>query len=337
MVVKKKKILTGIKPTGAPHLGNYYGAIKPALDTAKDSNYCSYYFIANYHALTTIHKPQELYQYTHEVAACWFAFGLDPKETVFFRQSDVPEILELAWILACFTSKGIMNRAHAYKALLEANKENADDPDAGINMGIYTYPILMGADILLFQSEEVPVGQDQVQHIEMARDMAKAFNSRYGELLILPKPKIQEEVATVLGLDGRKMSKSYDNTIPLFLPEEKLRKLVMRIKTDSSDPSAPKDPETSSLYKLYSLVASEEKKNKLKQQFASGISWGEVKLTLFEELNTFLTSPRTIYNDLMNDRGEIERMLGQGAIRAREEASVFLEKLKKAIGVHGLP
>ncbi|MBF0362849.1 MAG: tryptophan--tRNA ligase [Oligoflexia bacterium] len=350
-----KKILTGIKPTGTPHLGNYLGAIRPALEfvenesrneSRNESGLESYYFMADYHALTTVHDPKVLKNYIREVAATWLAFGLNVDKTVFFRQSDIPQVMELSWILACFTSKGLMNRAHAYKALLEQNSSNEDDPDAGINMGIYTYPILMAADILLFDTDLVPVGQDQVQHIEIARDIAKAFNSRYAtegavnttenaaDILKLPTALIRKEVAVLPGLDGRKMSKSYNNTIPLFLPSEKLRKLIMKIKTDSTDPSAPKNPDDSLIFTIYAGFASEEQKSKMRERFLSGISWGVAKQELFELMDSFLHEPREKYNLLINNPDEIDKLLLKGKEKALVVAQKTIDRLRLAIGIN---
>lgn len=326
------RVLTGIKPTGTPHIGNYLGAIRPAILRSKEAGIESFLFIANYHALTTIHDGALLKKYCEEIAATWLALGLDPEKTLFFRQSDIPEIMELSWILACFTAKGLMNRAHAYKFLTTQNDENGGDIDHGINMGIYTYPILMAADILIFQSDEVPVGFDQIQHLEMTRDIAKAFNSRYGEVLKLPKAKIEEKIATIPGTDGRKMSKSYQNTIPIFLPEKDLRKAIMRIKTDSLPPHEPKDPTNSILYTLYEAIALPSEVEILHEKYCKGIGWGEVKEILYLKLNEVLTPARENYNKLLSERSELESILVEGAIKARKQASETLDKVRHIIG-----
>ncbi|SFL99102.1 tryptophanyl-tRNA synthetase [Gracilibacillus orientalis] len=243
-----KTILTGIKPTRQIHLGNYIGAIKPALDLAKIEDYRSAYFVADYHGLTKIHNAEEFRHLSYGIAATWLALGLDPDMVIFYRQSDVPDIFELNWILSCFTSKGLMNRAHAYKALIDSNKKSEKDIDFCVNMGLFNYPVLMAADILMFKTEVVPVGKDQVQHVEITRDIAESFNNTYGETFLLPEYKIQENTAVLPGLDGRKMSKSYNNTIPLFEDPKKLQKLINKIKTDSLLPEAPKDPDRSTIF-----------------------------------------------------------------------------------------
>lgn len=265
-------MLTGIKPTGHPHLGNYIGAIKPALNMSKKQEGKALYFIADYHALNAVQDPKLFRDYTKEVAATWLSLGLG-EEVIFYRQTEVPGILELAWILACLTPKGLMNRAHAYKAKIEQNKEIGVDIDTGVNMGLYTYPILMAADILLFQSSHVPVGKDQIQHIEIARDIATYFNHTFGETFRLPEYIIQEEGAILPGLDGRKMSKSYGNVIPLFAEPEKLKKLIFKIKTDSSLPHEPKEPET--LFMIYKEFATEEEIRSMQERYREGIGWGK--------------------------------------------------------------
>ncbi|WP_127716538.1 tryptophan--tRNA ligase [Halobacteriovorax sp. HLS] len=328
----KKISLTGIKPTGMPHLGNYLGAIKPALEMANSGQYEAYYFIADYHSLTSVHKAQELNDYIYEVAACWLALGLDPSNVTLYKQSDIPEIMELNWILSCFSAKGLMNRAHAYKALSAENESKGRDTDHGINMGLYTYPILMSSDILFLKSDFVPVGADQLQHIEIARDLANAFNHVYGEVFTLPQAKVQEG-ELVPGLDGRKMSKSYDNHIPLFLTEKKLRKMINKITTDSSEPSEPKDPENSLIFDFYKLFATEQQIKDLSDWYKRGIGWGEAKLELFNVINEELKGPREKYNELMADRKLIDEILEQGAAKVRPRASEFLKEVKKAIGV----
>ena len=327
-----KRILTGIKPTGSPHIGNYLGAIRPAIELASLPETTAMYFIADYHALTTVHDGKELDHLTREVAATWIAFGLDPEKTLFYRQSDVPEIFELAWVLACFTSKGWMNKMHAYKAHLDASTD--EDKDAGINIGVYTYPVLMAADILMFDTDLVPVGKDQVQHVEIARDMAQRLNFTYKqELLRLPAAKIDEQTAIVPGLDGRKMSKSYDNTIPLFAPAKQLRKTVMKIVTDSTPPEAPKDPDKSLIFDLYKLFAKPDQVAELRERYESGIGWGDAKGALAEVLEATVAEPRKIYDELMADRPRLDRLLAQGAEKARAYAAPVLARVRKAVGI----
>ncbi|MCP4414437.1 MAG: tryptophan--tRNA ligase, partial [Gammaproteobacteria bacterium] len=232
--MSREVVLTGITTTGTPHLGNYVGAIRPAIEASHNKNVTSYYFLADYHALIKNSNPKLLQQSTFEIAATWLACGLDPEKVVFYRQSDIPEIMELTWMLTCMSSKGLMNRSHAYKAIIQANEQNGKtDLEEGVTMGLFCYPVLMAADILMFKANKVPVGKDQIQHIEMARDMAQRFNHYYGELLVLPQSVIDQKSSVLSGLDGRKMSKSYNNTIPLFLPEKKLRKMIMKIVTNS--------------------------------------------------------------------------------------------------------
>ncbi|WP_437981920.1 tryptophan--tRNA ligase [Sorangium sp. So ce117] len=336
-------VLTGIKPTGTPHLGNFVGAIKPALALAGTASN-ALYFVADYHALNIIHDAQKLRSLVHEVAATWLALGLDPEKVIFYRQSDVPEIFELSWILSCFTAKGLMNRAHAYKAAVAKNMESragassaagaedSDDLDAGINMGLYGYPVLMAADILLFKTNVVPVGKDQVQHIEIARDIAQRFNAIYGPTLVLPEARISAETAVIPGLDGRKMSKSYDNTIALFLPPEKLRKTIFKYKTDSSPPSEPKDPNTSPLFHLYREFSTPEEAEALRGRYQSGIGWGEAKEAVFEVLNRALEEPRRRYADFMANPARVDALLLEGAQRARALAGPTLHEVRRAIG-----
>jgi tryptophanyl-tRNA synthetase len=330
-----RRILTGIKPTGTPHVGNYLGAIRPALRSADDPALEACYFIADYHALTTVHDRTDLDRLIHEVAATWLACGLDPARTLFYRQSAVPEIFELAWILSCFTSKGWMNKAHAYKArVAEAEAAGDADVDAGISMGVYSYPVLMAADILAFDTHLVPVGKDQVQHIEIARDIAQRLNHTYkADLLVLPAAAVDDNVATVPGLDGRKMSKSYDNTIPLFAPPKQLKKAIGRMVTDSSPPEAPKDPETSTIFQLYRLFASQEDTDNLRRRYAAGIGWGDAKAELFRVVDEQVTAPRTRYDELMADRARVDALLADGARRARAIAGPVLQRVRRAVGI----
>jgi tryptophanyl-tRNA synthetase len=332
-----RRILTGIKPTGTPHVGNYLGAIRPALRLADDPQLEACYFIADYHALTTVHDRAALDRLIHEVAATWLACGLSAERTMFYRQSDVPEIFELAWILACFTSKGWMNKAHAYKArVAEAEAAGEADVDAGVSMGLYEYPVLMAADILAFDTHVVPVGKDQVQHIEIARDIAQRLNHVFGEeLLVLPEASVEADVATIPGLDGRKMSKSYDNTIPLFAPPKQLKKIIGRMVTDSSPPETPKDPDTSTIFQLYRLLARPEEIAALRERYAAGIGWGDAKAELFRVMDEQVAPARARYDELMtpDGRAQVDALLADGARRARGLAGATLTRVRKAIGI----
>lgn len=328
-----KTVLTGIKPTGDIHIGNYLGAIRPGIKMAEDSSKRSLLFIADYHSLTSMHKAEELKQATYHVAAAWIASGLDPNKTIIYRQSDIPEIFELTWILSCFTPKGFMNRAHGYKATVQANAAAAKkDLDIGVSMGLYNYPVLMAADILMFNSDEVPVGEDQIQHVEFTRDIAQKFNNNYGEVFTLPKAVIRNK-KLVLGLDGRKMSKSYNNTIPIFTTEKKFRKLIMKIKTDSLAPEAPKKPEHSIIFDLYKEFASKQQIEVLAGRYKSGIGWGEAKEELFNEMNKELAPMREKYNSLMSNLDELEQILQQGAKKARVLSNTFLQQIRSKIGM----
>jgi tryptophanyl-tRNA synthetase len=329
----KKISLTGIKPTGILHIGNYFGAIKPALKLAKD--YDARYFIADYHALNTMKDPKELSERIREVAAGWLAAGLDPEQVIFYRQSSIPETFELSTQLMAFTAKGLMNRAHAYKAAVQENTEKNDDPDAGVNMGLFTYPVLMAADIILFDSDVVPVGKDQVQHIEMAQDIAQAVNANYKQqVLKVPQALVQEDVAVVPGLDGRKMSKSYNNIIPLFAPEKELRRLIMRIVTNSQGVEEPKDPGASQIFLLYKLFASAEEQAALAARYrAGGMGWGEAKEELFRAANRELSPLRERFNALIVDPAALDRILARGAERARPIAAATVKRFRKAAGI----
>jgi tryptophanyl-tRNA synthetase len=330
-------VLTGIKPTGAPHVGNLLGAIRPALRLA-DEGLEAMYFIADYHALTTVHppeaKPEELRHMTYEVAATWLAMGLDPEKVTFYRQSDIPEILELAWIFACFTSKGWMNKAHAYKDQV-AKKEAAGetDVDAGINVGVYTYPVLMAADIVAFDVDLVPVGKDQVQHVEIARDIAQRINSAYGkDVLVLPKAKLEENSAIVPGLDGKKMSKSYNNTIPLFAQPKQMKKVINQIVTDSRPPEEPKEPE-GTIFEIYKAIASPAEIDELAARYRSGIGWGDAKKALLDRLETEVGAARAKYDALMADTTQIDKLLLVGAEKARKTARATVDRVRAAIGI----
>jgi tryptophanyl-tRNA synthetase len=332
--MKKATILTGITTTGTPHLGNYVGAIRPAIEASKDDNVTPFYFLADYHSLIKCQEPEKIRQSSLEVAATWLALGLDTSNAVFYRQSDVPEIMELTWLLTCVTAKGLMNRAHAYKASVAENEEGgANDPDKGINMGLFSYPILMAADILMFNANKVPVGKDQIQHIEMARDIAGRFNHIYGEHFSLPEAVVGENVATLAGLDGRKMSKSYNNTIPLFESEKKFRKLINKIKTNSLEPGEPKDPDSCTLYSIYQAFATESELAAIRGEYAKGIAWGEMKRILFEYINEQITPARERYIALLEAPDHIEEQLQEGAKKARAVSAPFLKELRKAVGI----
>lgn len=332
--MNKASILTGITTTGTPHLGNYVGAIRPAIAASKDQHAKPFYFLADYHALIKCHEPERVKRSSLEIAATWLALGLDTDNAVFYRQSDVPEIMELTWMLTCVTAKGLMNRAHAYKAAVADNEQGGEsDPDKGITMGLFSYPILMAADILMFNANKVPVGRDQVQHIEMARDIAGRFNHIFGEHFTLPEAVLDEKGATLLGLDGRKMSKSYDNTIPLFEPENKLKKLINKIKTNSLEPGEPKDPDTCTLFSIYQSFANTQEVAEIRQKYAEGIGWGEMKRILFEHINEQIAPARAVYDELMLNPDHIEVKLQEGAQKARAISTPFIQELRKAVGI----
>ncbi|MEM8815375.1 MAG: tryptophan--tRNA ligase [Pseudomonadota bacterium] len=329
--------LTGITTTGTPHIGNYVGAIRPGIAASKDATKQNYYFLADYHSLAKNEDPDRIRQSTLEIAASWMALGLDTENAVFYRQSDVPEIPELTWILHGMTAKGLMNRAHSYKASVQANSEKGGgDPDKGVSMAQYSYPILMAADILMFKATRVPVGRDQKQHVEMARDIAQRFNHHYGDVLVLPEPVIGESTAVLAGLDGRKMSKSYNNTIPLFAPEKRLRKLIMKIKTNSLEPGEPKDTADSTLFDIYRAFATPDETAAVERSYAQGIAWGEMKQRLFEYINAQLAPARDEYERLVADPALVEAELKRGAERARSVAAPYLAEIRHAIGVRPL-
>ena len=330
------RFLTGITTSGTPHLGNYVGSIRPAVQASLRPGVESYYFLADYHALIKIDEPARIQRSTLEIAASWLAAGLDPERVVFYRQSDIPEIPELTWFLTCVTGKGILNRAHAYKASVDKNTAAGTDPDTDVSAGLFMYPVLMGADILMFNAHHVPVGRDQVQHIEMARDMAHSFNHRYGEHFVAPQAAIEESVATLPGLDGRKMSKSYDNTIPLFASSAQLQKLIANIKTDSRAPGEPKDTEGSALFQIYQAFASPEETAAFAQEFAQGISWAAAKERLHARIDQEIAPMRARYQHLMEHPQEVEALLLQGAIKARAVATPFMARLRKAVGLRSL-
>ncbi len=329
--------LTGITTTGTPHIGNYVGAIRPGIEASRDQSKKNHYFLADYHALAKNEDPDNISRSTLEIAASWMALGLDTEHAIFYRQSDIPEIPHFTWILTSMTAKGLMNRAHSYKAAVQANLDSGtNDPDKGITMALYSYPILMAADILMFKATKVPVGRDQKQHVEMARDIAQRFNHHFGELLVLPEPVIDDDTAVLSGLDGRKMSKSYNNTIPLFAPEKKLRKLIMKIKTNSLEPGEPKDTEGSTLFDIYRAFATREETAAVAEQYAAGIAWGEMKKLLFEYINDHLKPARDEYQRLIADPAAVEAELRKGAARAREISVPYFEQIRSAVGIRPL-
>ena len=330
------RVLTGITTSGTPHLGNYVGAIRPTVRASRLAEVESFYFLADYHALIKTGDPARVQRSTLEIAATWLACGLDPEKVTFYRQSDIPEIPELCWLLTCVTGKGMLNRAHAYKASVDKNTAAGTEPDDGVTAGLFMYPVLMAADILMFNAHQVPVGRDQVQHIEMARDIASSFNHLYGDHFTLPEAAIEAHVATLPGLDGRKMSKSYDNTIPLFVPREQLRKLIMGIVTDSRLPGEPKSTDGSALFQLYQAFATEAETADLARAYAEGIAWGEAKERLFERLDREIAPMRLVYDELMKDPGRIETVLKAGAAKARATATPFTGRLRQAVGLRPL-
>ena len=339
-----KRVLTGIKPTGTLHLGNYVGAIRPAIESIKNSDDEAFFFLADYHGIIGCYDPAIIHESTKAIAATWIACGLDPERVTFYRQSDVPEIPELAWILNCSCAKGLMNRAHAYKAAVDINMEKEDvDPDQGINMGLFGYPVLMAADILMFNATHVPVGRDQIQHIEMARDIAGTFNHRYKTLFTLPSAVVDDNIPLLTGLDGRKMSKSYSNTIPLFgesnpqvSPEKQMHKAIMKIVTNSQLPDEPKDPDDSAIFEIYKAFATPQEIADMRAQFAAGIGWGDAKQALFEKINTEIAPFRARYQELMANPKELEEILKLGAEKARRHSRKQLDKTRRAIGLRPL-
>lgn len=330
----QQRVLTGITTTGTPHLGNYVGAIRPAIAASQEPDNLSFYFLADFHALIKCRDPQQVHQSGMEIAATWLALGLDPDKVVFYRQSDIPEIPELCWLLTCMAAKGLMNRAHAYKAAVQANEEAGEDADFAVTMGLYSYPVLMAADILMFNATHVPVGKDQIQHVEMARDIAGRFNHHYGEHFTLPEAVVDDHVAVLQGLDGRKMSKSYNNTIPLFLPEKQLKKHINKIKTNLLEPGEPKDPDTSTVFQVWQAFATQEQTDTMRQAFLDGIAWGEAKKQLFELVNNEIGEARERYQTLLADPAHIEAVLQAGAQKARAYATPLLGQLREAVGIH---
>jgi tryptophanyl-tRNA synthetase len=329
------RVLTGITTTGTPHLGNYVGAIRPAVEASRRADVDAFYFMADYHALIKSDDAARIERSRLEIAATWLAAGLDPARVTFYRQSDIPEIPELTWFLTCIASKGMLNRAHAYKAAVDRNAATGEDADAGITAGLYMYPVLMAADILAFDAHQVPVGRDQIQHIEMARDLGQRFNHLHGrEFFVLPEALIEEQVATLPGLDGRKMSKSYDNTIPLFAGGKKqLRETIMRIVTDSRAPGEPKNPDDCALFTIFRAFASEAETAAFRQALLDGIGWGEAKQQLYERVETDVAPMRERYERFMADPAAIEAILQQGAQKARAIATPKIAALREALGL----
>lgn len=331
--MSKEIVLTGITTSGTPHLGNYVGAIRPALEASRQENTDAYFFMADYHALIKCQDPARVQQSRQEIAATWLACGLDTDKATFYRQSDIPEIAELNWLLTCVTSKGLMNRAHAYKGAVDANLTDSQDPDFGITMGLFCYPVLMAADILAFNANKVPVGRDQIQHIEMARDIAGRFNHLFGKHFVLPEAVVGEEGSILKGLDGRKMSKSYNNTIPLFETEKKLQKGINKIKTNLLEPGEAKDPDDSTVFDIYKAFATSEQTAEMRQKFAEGIAWGQAKKELFELINGQLAEPREKYLELMANPAYVEEILQAGAEKARVRVRGFISDLRNAVGL----
>jgi len=333
---QRTRVLTGITTTGTPHLGNYVGAIRPTVQASRNPATQGFYFLADYHALIKCDEPARIQRSTLEIAASWMAAGLDPERVMFYRQSDIPEIPELTWFLTCVTGKGVLNRAHAYKASVDKNNAAGNDPDADVSAGLFMYPVLMGADILMFKAHKVPVGRDQIQHIEMARDMASSFNHLYGEHLVLPEAVVEESVALLPGLDGRKMSKSYDNTIPLFSSSAQLKKLIAGIVTDSRAPGDAKDTAGSALFQIYQAFASAEETAALAKAYAEGIAWGDAKQVLWERIDREVAPMRAKYEELIHNPAKVDALLLMGAAKARDIATPFIKELRHAVGLRAL-
>ncbi|QTN37898.1 tryptophan--tRNA ligase [Cryomorphaceae bacterium] len=320
------RILTGVQATGIPHLGNILGAIEPAVELSKQDGNDTFLFIANMHSLTAIRDAALVRENTYSVAAAYLAFGYDTDRNTFYRQSDVPEVTELMWYLNCWTPFPMLQNAHSFKDKSSRLNE--------VNAGLFTYPVLMAADILLYDAHFVPVGKDQQQHLEMTRDMAGSFNHQYGEIFVLPEAKISEEVKVVPGTDGQKMSKSYNNFINLFQPDKKLRKQVMGIVTDSTPLEEPKDPDTCNVVALYRLVASAEQVAEMEANYrAGGYGYGHAKQALYEALIARFEEPRRIYDELMANKPELDRQLAIGADKARSVASATLSRVRSAVGM----
>lgn len=332
----RQRYLTGITTTGTAHLGNYVGAIRPAIAASQQPETETFFFLADYHALIKCQEPSKVEHATREIAATWLALGLDPEKSAFYRQSDIPEITELAWILSCVTAKGLMNRAHAYKASAQANIDEQRDVDHAITMGLYSYPVLMAADILAFSAQKVPVGKDQIQHVEMARDVAQRFNHIFGEVFTLPEFVVDETASILVGLDGRKMSKSYGNTIPIFCTEKQLQKGVNKIKTNLLEPGEPKDPSDSLLFEFWQAFAAPEQVEYMREQFEAGIAWGQAKKELFALINAEIAPARDKYIELLDNPSRIEDALQYGAEKARKESKPLMDKVRDLVGIRPL-
>ncbi|WP_432786800.1 hypothetical protein AAEX37_00860 [Oligella sp. MSHR50489EDL] len=334
---KIQRVLTGVTTSGTPHLGNYAGAIRPAIEMSNQPDVDAFFFLADYHALIKCDDAARVERSRLEIAATWLAAGLDTDRVTFYRQSDIPEIPELSWVLTCSTPKGLMNRAHAYKASVDVNNAAGVEPDDGVTMGLYSYPILMAADILMFNAHKVPVGADQVQHLEMARDIAQRFNYHYGqgrEYFVLPEAQVAEGVATLPGLDGRKMSKSYNNTIPLFEGDaHQLRQAIAQIKTDSKLPGEPKDPDSSNLFTIYKAFVDPSKAAAFAAELREGLAWGEAKKMLADELESIIAPMRERYVELMAKPERIEEILLEGAEKAGKISKPFMDEIRQAVGL----
>ena len=333
------RVLTGIKPTGSPHLGNYVGAIRPAIQASLRDGASSFFFLADYHALIGNEDATKVQQATLEITATWLALGLDPARVIFYRQSDVPETAELCWLLGCVAAKGLLNRAHAYKAAVDANSEAGLDLDHGVNAGLYTYPVLMAADILLFNANLVPVGKDQVQHIEIARDIAARFNHLFATdapIFTLPEASVDAHTAVLPGLDGRKMSKSYGNTIPLWLDSKHLKQAIAGVVTNSKLPGEPKHVDESALFAIYQGFATPDQAHAMQQRYSDGIGWGEVKAIVTDAIEQELATARVRYAALIADPAALERTLLEGAARARAIAAPFIARVRAACGLRSL-
>ena len=324
-------VLTGITTNGSPHLGNYVGAMRPAIELSKKSK--SFIFLADYHSLIKQQDPELTHQSTLSIAAAWIACGLDLKNTIFYRQSSIPQIMELNWILTSITPKGLMNRAHAYKAIQDTT--SGKDKDKNVQMGLFNYPILMSSDILIFNAELIPVGSDQKQHIEMTRDIANKFNLTYGSFFNLPEPLIDETTSYLPGLDGNKMSKSYSNYIDLFSEEKKLQKQINQIKTNSLEPGEKKSLD-STLYKYFKCFANEKKIKQIDKYFNEGMGWGDLKKELFELINLEIAPAREKYFDLVNDPKKVEKLLKEGESKALKIASKNLKEIRALVGIKSL-
>ena len=331
-----RRILTGITTTGIPHIGNYFGAIKPALQLSSEKNVSSYFFLADLHAIIKQTNPNEIKVSVNEVALAWLSSGLDPEKSFFYRQSNIPEITELAWILSCVTAKGLINRSHAYKAAVQLNHDHTKDEDKGISMGLFSYPVLMAADILMFNSSHVPVGKDQLQHLEITRDIAEKFNHQYGNTFVIPEAIINKDGKLLVGHDGRKMSKSYNNVIPFLSSEKELKKAISKIVTNSLEPGEPKDYSSCNLFLIYSAFASAESIAEMKEKYMNGIGWGDAKEHVFNELNSLIIPLREKYLDLKGQPHYLDEVLALGAEKVRPQAKELLLKIKDLVGISSI-